>query len=489
MDVAIAPDGRHAYVANRGDGTVSVIDTAENRTTGTPIAVGTEPLGLAVTPDGSRLFVTNSGDDSVSVIGTASGAPIAEPIPVGKEPDGVAVSPDGRLAFVAQRGGDISVIDIASNSVVGSISDALGPSRLAIGPRGGRGFVTNRGSSSVSAFNPINFNLIGAPITSGSSPAGIAIGPSGDVAYAASPVDGNITPIDTSLDSVLGLPLGGFPGATGVSFEPRGLTGYVTDATGSSVTMLDATRNAPAGAITVGAAPTGVAVVPNQGPTASLFISPTRKRAKKRLTFHAAGSTDPDGSIVDYAWDFGDGGHAEGTTPTRVHRYRRPGNYQVSLVVTDDEGCSTEFVYTGQTAYCNGSDAAALTTTITVLDATGPKLRLRGARRQRLGGRVKLFAHCVGKPCSYRARGVVITSFEGISLIHRSRHPLARVSTLQFSRGWRRLSLRLPRRTRKAAARALRRGGKAKAKVTVLATDQSGDQSIATRKIKLVRPG
>jgi YVTN family beta-propeller protein len=487
VDVAISPDGSRAYVANRADGTISVIDTGQNVTMGDPIEVGAEPRGLAVTPDGGRLYVSNSGDDTVSVLST-SGAVLAPPIEVGDEPDGVAIAPNGRLAFVAQRGGGIAVVDLGSDAVIQTIPDALGPSRIAIGPRGGRAFVTNAGASSVSAFNPINLSLLGAPIASGSSPAGIAIDPGGAVAYAASPTDGTLTAIDTSLDSVLGAPLGGFPGATGIAFEPRGLTAYVTDGSGASATILDATRNAPAGAISLGGAPTGVAVVPNQGPRAELFISPTRRRAKKRLTFHASGSTDPDGSIATYLWDFGDGRHAEGPAPTRVFRYRRPGTYQVSLLVKDDEGCSTEFIFTGQTAHCNGSAAAALTTTINVLPAKGPRLRLRGARRQRLGGRVKVFAHCVGRPCSYRARGVVVTKIERFSLNRRSRHRLVRFDTVRFSRGWRRLALRLPKRTRRAAARALRHGGTAKARLTVLATDRTGDQSVATRKVKLVLP-
>jgi YVTN family beta-propeller protein len=487
VDVAISPDGSRAYVANRADGTVSVIDTAQNQVVGAPIPVGSEPRGLALSPDGTRLYVTNSGDGTVSVISTASGAPIVDPIPVGEEPDGVAVAPDGGSAFVAQRGGGISAIDTGSNAVVGTIPDALGPSRISIGPHGGRAFVTNSSASSVSAFNPINLNLVGAPVATGMEPAGIAVDPSGANAYAASPADGTLTAIDTSLDSVLGVPLGGFPGATGVAFEPRGLSAYVTDASGTALTRFDATRNVTAGSIPVGTAPTAAAVVPNQGPRANLFISPVRARAKKRLTFHAAGSSDPDGSIVNYAWDFGDGGHAEGSSPTRTHRYRRPGNYQVTLVVTDDEGCSTELVFTGQTAYCNGSAAAGLSTTLTVLNATGPKLRLRGARRQRLRGRVKVFAHCVGRPCAFRASGILVTSVERFGLVRRSRHRMARAASVAFSRGWRRLSLRLPGRTRRAAARALRRGGLAKVRISVIATDETGDQSLAARKVKLVR--
>jgi YVTN family beta-propeller protein len=47
-----------AYVANRSDGTVSVIDTATNTVVGT-IAEGDGPIAIAITPDGTRAYVTN----------------------------------------------------------------------------------------------------------------------------------------------------------------------------------------------------------------------------------------------------------------------------------------------------------------------------------------------------------------------------------------------------------------------------------------------
>jgi YVTN family beta-propeller protein len=489
VDVAISPNGTRAYVADEGTGTVAVIDTANNSQVGA-IPVGLAPRGIAVSPDGHRVYVSNSGDDTVSVIDTGLNAAVGAPIPVGEEPEGVAISPDGTRAFVAQRGGNVSVIDTSTNAVVNSVPDALGPARIAIGPRGSRAFVTNGESSSVTAFNPVSGSVVGAPIAVGSEPAGIAIEPSGRLAYVASPADGTVTAIDTALESPLGAPIGGFPGATGVAIDPRGLQGYVTNgAAGASVSILDTTRNVAAGAIPVGSAPAGVAVVPNQGPVASFFVSPpTQRRAKKSLTFHAAGSQDPDGKIANYAWNFGDRGHAEGSAPTRVHRYRKPGTYLVTLTVTDGEGCSTGLVYTGQTASCNGSPAAVTSSEITVIDTRGPILRLAGAKRQPLRGRVNVLARCPREACALSARGVVLTTIKQGGGAHIRKRRLGSVSRPGLVFGWRKLALRVPGRTRRATLAALRRGGKAVAWVTVVASDATDDRTLARRKVTLVLP-
>jgi len=487
VDVAVVPDGTRAYVVNMGDGSVSVIDTATNAVTGS-VTVGPKPRGIAISPGGTRAYVSNSGDGTVSVIDLATNAVVGGPIEVGEEPDGVAVSPDGSRAFVAQRAENIAMIDTATNSVIGSVPDTLAPSRIAIGPRGGRGFVTNSGSNSVTAFNPVNGGVVGAPITVGSGPAGIAIEQSGAIAYVASPVDGTVAPVDTSLSTPLSTPLGGFPGATGVAIAPGGVRGFVTDATGASVTVLDTARNVADGTVGAGTTPTGVAVVPNQGPRASFFVSPTRKRAKKKLTFHGSGSTDADGQIANYAWDFGDGRYVQGTAATRVHRYKKPGTYTVTLAVTDDQGCSTELIFTGQTASCNGSTAATTTGQITVADTRGPILRLAGGRRQRLRGRVFVFALCPREPCAVRARGVVVTTIKTRHGKRRRRHRMGGAAATLPALAWTRLGLRLPRGTRRAVLRALRRHGKANVRLVVVATDESGDRTVGRRNVKLVWP-
>jgi len=56
----------------------------------------------------------------------------------------------------------------------------------------------------------------------------------------------------------------------------------------------------------------------------------------QNVPFHANNSYDPDGSIVSYSWNFGDGGSSSGINPT--HAYTANGTYTVTLTVTDNLG-------------------------------------------------------------------------------------------------------------------------------------------------------
>jgi PKD repeat protein len=56
------------------------------------------------------------------------------------------------------------------------------------------------------------------------------------------------------------------------------------------------------------------------------------------IAYDGSDSYDPDGSIVTYEWDFGDGNTATGATPT--HIYAHNGTYTVILTVTDNDGAA-----------------------------------------------------------------------------------------------------------------------------------------------------
>jgi PKD repeat protein len=83
-----------------------------------------------------------------------------------------------------------------------------------------------------------------------------------------------------------------------------------------------------------------VTVVANQPPTATI-TSPsqdTTVAGGDTITFSGTG-TDPDGTVVSYAWRFGDGGQATGANATHV--FTNGGTFTVTLVVTDDRGATS----------------------------------------------------------------------------------------------------------------------------------------------------
>jgi PKD repeat protein len=75
---------------------------------------------------------------------------------------------------------------------------------------------------------------------------------------------------------------------------------------------------------------------PNQAPVAAL----TATCNGLSCSFDASASSDPDGSVNSWLWDFGDG--ETGTGKTVTHAYAAAGSYAVKLTVTDDKGASGE---------------------------------------------------------------------------------------------------------------------------------------------------
>jgi chitodextrinase len=117
-------------------------------------------------------------------------------------------------------------------------------------------------------------------------------------------------------------------GATGSGPNPT----HQYAAAGNYTATLTVTDNC--GATSTCEAPVTITQPENIPPTCDAG-GPYAGPANAPIQFDGTGSSDPDGTIVSYAWDFGDGATGSGATPT--HTYTQFGLYTVTLCVTDDD--------------------------------------------------------------------------------------------------------------------------------------------------------
>ncbi len=78
------------------------------------------------------------------------------------------------------------------------------------------------------------------------------------------------------------------------------------------------------------------ALVTGTKPPIAKVVSPLGGLEGTAIAFDASASLDPNGTIVSYDWDFGDGSSGSGATPS--HTYNFFGSYQARVVLTDNDG-------------------------------------------------------------------------------------------------------------------------------------------------------
>lgn len=366
--LAISPDGGTVYAVNYEGESVSTIDTRTKSVVGAPIPVGENPLGIAISPDGRRAVVSNQGSDDVTVIDLQARQPIAT-LPVGQEPQGVAINPGGTRAFVTNSGGEtVNAIDLASNQLIGGpILVGLGPYGIAITPDGSKLLVGNADSDTLSVLDGTSGAVVGAPIPAGEDPIGIAISPNGQRAFVGNWSAGAASVIDVPSLARIGF-IPGLPEVEYIAITPDGRKAFTSAYGQGNIYAFDPLANSFLGGpfATDGMGIGQIAAVPNQPPAARFSVAPGRARPGVPVNFDAAASNDPDGSVASFAWAFGDGVSLTAATPGASHVFAKPGSYATTLTLTDSEGCSTSVVFTGQTAYCNGSAVASTAATVTV---------------------------------------------------------------------------------------------------------------------------
>jgi YVTN family beta-propeller protein len=230
-----------AYVAARGSGAVTVLDTATQAVVAA-IPVGPGPMATAVHPDGSLVYVTLGPLDAVAVIDTASNAVIGT-VGVGDNPSGLDVSPDGSTLFVANTGArSVSVLDARTRVVRGTVALANHPFALAVHPDGSKLYVGGDFPGHVTVIDAAT-RQVTATIPIGDSLGGLALHPSGRFLYVADSGADALVVVDTLSQQVVArVGVGRIP--VGVAVHPSGGAVYVANLLSAGVvSMIDTGTN------------------------------------------------------------------------------------------------------------------------------------------------------------------------------------------------------------------------------------------------------
>jgi 6-phosphogluconolactonase len=207
--VAVAPDGRSAYVTNVNSNTVAQYDVeplsgALSPKTPATVAAGQGPTDIAISPDGRSAYVadaTTDGTVSEFDIDASSGALTAKTpatVPAGLDPDGIAVTPDGRSVYAANgNDGDVSQYDVDPTTGVllpktpAAVASGDGPLGIAVSADGRSAYVANLRAGTISQYDigAVSGALTPktpATVATNPFPIGVAVGPppaAGGVSY------------------------------------------------------------------------------------------------------------------------------------------------------------------------------------------------------------------------------------------------------------------------------------------------------------------
>jgi len=125
----VSQDTKEAWVANAGDGTISIIDIDAKKVTATLAANVPGANRLKFTPDG-KLVLVSAGPDLVIL--DAATHQVIKRLTTGHDSGGILIQPDGLRAYES-CGSDnyVAVIDLKTLEVVGHINAGGGPDGLA----------------------------------------------------------------------------------------------------------------------------------------------------------------------------------------------------------------------------------------------------------------------------------------------------------------------------------------------------------------------
>ena len=276
--VAAPPNADFVAVTAPNDGLVSILSTATFLPI-TTITVGDNPNGIAFSRDGSLMYVANAGNGTISIFQVAtsqSAVPFSftslATVEVGGAPRAVVVGPDG-TAFVAVDYGDeingqvAFITDDNGTFKTGTpVTVGTGPSALALSPNGASLYVANAGSDSISLVTlGGSAPAVGTLLTNIGGPLGLTVTPDGKKLLVAAASDNMVYGFNTRYPTTSPrqtYPLGG---ASFVAALPSGDYAVATGYNPNSVILINYAKGSISATQALESMPLSVAIPPEGG--------------------------------------------------------------------------------------------------------------------------------------------------------------------------------------------------------------------------------
>jgi YVTN family beta-propeller protein len=227
----------------QSNGTMTVIDGASNSIL-TNVAVGKYPFAVGVNPMTNKIYIANSGDGTVTVVDGQFNSVAATIKSVGSFPYAVTVNSLTNKIYVANyvREGTVSVIDGKSDSVIANVAVGVCPAAVGLNPVTNKIYTANYGDGTVTAIDGISNTT--ETVSLGTSPGALAVNPVTNKIYVTSYLwQGSVAAIDGVNNSIVTVRVGSYPDAVAVD----GLSNrvYVANSSDGTVSVIAGANSDP----------------------------------------------------------------------------------------------------------------------------------------------------------------------------------------------------------------------------------------------------
>jgi YVTN family beta-propeller protein len=233
--VAIAPNGVF-YVSQIDANTITrgtLTETTESFSG--QASVGATPAHVAIDAQASTAYTTNQSGRTVSIVDVATNA-LAGTVPLSNEGFNLLVSPDGRRVWATTAGAMLHVIDAATRQSTATVPVGSAANGLAYDARSNILYVSSLGLATITAINATT-NAVVRTYPVGALPQRLALSPDGTELYVASEEHGlEILSVATGTVTIVSVVPAG---SVGLALSPDGVQLYVTNPPAGQVHVVD----------------------------------------------------------------------------------------------------------------------------------------------------------------------------------------------------------------------------------------------------------